>query len=125
MNVKPFKCVQGGSFFMAMQYLHDTVHGVEGVSFFVKVLHETGCVAIISEGFLVLLVSRGKCLPVCPTYALLQLGQVSLYTPDSENLSGVGFLWESRFPRVFVVRNAILSSVFLKMLVMYEVSLPM
>ena len=59
-----------------------------------------------------------------PTYALLQSGQVSLYTPDSENLSGVGFLWESSFPIVFVVRNAILSSVFLKRLVMQEVSLP-
>ena len=53
-----------------------------------------------------------KRLPVCLTYALLQLGQVSLYTPDSENLLGVGFLWESRFPIVFVVWNAILSFVF-------------
>jgi len=59
-----------------------------------------------------------KRLPVCLTYALLESGQVSLYTPNSENLSGVGFLWESRFPLVFVVRNAILSSVFLKRLVM-------
>ena len=59
-----------------------------------------------------------KRLSICPTYALLQSGQVSLYTPDSENLSGVGFLWESRFPVVFVVWNAILSSVFLKRLVM-------
>ena len=50
-----------------------------------------------------------KRLPVCPTYALLHSGQVSLYTPDSENLSGLGFLWESRFPIVFVLRNAILS----------------
>ena len=47
--------------------------------------------------------------PVCLTYALLQSGQVSLYTPNSENLSRVGFLWESRFPIVFVVWNAILS----------------
>jgi hypothetical protein len=31
-----------------------------------------------------------KDFPVCPTYALLQSGQVSLYTPDSENLSGIG-----------------------------------
>ena len=59
-----------------------------------------------------------KRLPVSPTYALLQSGQVSLYTPDSENLLGVGFLWESRFPIVFVVWNAILSSVFLKTFVM-------
>ena len=59
-----------------------------------------------------------KRLPVCPTYALLQSGQVNLYTPDSEILSGVGFLWESRLPMVFVVWNAILSCVFLKRLVM-------
>ena len=31
-----------------------------------------------------------KRLPVCPTYELLKLGQVSLYTPDSENLSRGG-----------------------------------
>jgi len=59
-----------------------------------------------------------KRLPVCQTYALLQSGQVSLYISDSENISGVGFLWESRFPIVFVLRNAILSSVSLKRLVM-------
>jgi hypothetical protein len=35
-DVQPFKGVQVGSFFMAMQYLHDTVHGAEGVSFFIK-----------------------------------------------------------------------------------------
>ena len=64
-----------------------------------------------------------KRLQVCPTYGLLQTGQVSLYTPDIENLSRVGFLWESRFPIVFVVQNAILSSVFLKRLVIYEVSM--
>ena len=58
-DVKPFKSVQVGSFFMAMQYLHDTVHGTEGVSFFIKVFREDGCVGIVSEGCLVLLVSRG------------------------------------------------------------------
>ena len=60
MDVKPFKCVQVGTFFMAMQYLHDTFHGAEGVSFFIKVFRETGCVAIVSEGFLVLLEPRGE-----------------------------------------------------------------
>jgi len=59
-DVKYFKCVQVGTFFMAMQYLHDTVHGVEGVSFFIKVVHETGCGATVSEGFLVLFGPRGK-----------------------------------------------------------------
>ena len=59
-----------------------------------------------------------KHLPVCPTYASLQSLQVSSYTPDSEKLSGFGFLWETSFPIVFVVRNAIFSSDFLKRLVM-------
>jgi len=40
---------------------------------------------------------------VCPTNALWQSGQVSLYTPNRENLSGAGCLWESRLPMVFVV----------------------
>ena len=48
--------------------------------------------------------------PVCPAYALLQSGQVSLYTPDSQHLSEVDFL--NRFPIVFVVRNAIFLSRF-------------
>jgi len=58
-----------------------------------------------------------KQLPVCPMYVLLQSEQVNLYTPDNDNLSGVGFLWENRFPIVFVVWNAILYSVFLNRLV--------
>ena len=58
-NVKSFKCVQVGSVFMAMQYLHDTVRGTEGVSFFIKAFRETGCVSVVSEGFLVPLVPRG------------------------------------------------------------------
>ena len=48
-------------------------------------------------------------LAVCPTYALLQSGQVNLYIPDSEYLSGLGFLWDNRLPMVFVVRNVILT----------------
>ena len=52
-----------------------------------------------------------KRLPACPTYALLQSGQVSLYTAGSENFSGGGFWWQSSFLIVFVVWNAILSSV--------------
>ena len=51
--------------------------------------------------------------PVCPTYALLQSGQVNLYIPDRDYLSGLGSLWDSRLPVVFVVRNSILSCVFL------------
>jgi hypothetical protein len=59
-DVKYFKCVQVGTFSMAMQYLHNTVHGAEGVSFFIKVFHKTGCGATVSEGLLVLLEPRGE-----------------------------------------------------------------
>ena len=55
---------------------------------------------------------------VCSSYALLQSGQINLYIPDSEYLSGLGFLWDSRLPMVFVVRNAIFSCVFLNRFVM-------
>jgi len=89
--------------------LHDVVHGAEGVSFFIKVFRETGCVVLFRKTVTRSLYRVAKRRPVCPTYVLLQSGQVSLYTPDSENLSGVGFLWESRFPIVFVVRNTVLS----------------
>ena len=122
-NVKSFKCVQVRSVFVAMQYLHDTVHGAEGVSFFIKVFSEAGIVEIVSECHLVLFETSGEESPVCPTYALWHSGQMSLYTPDSENLSGVGFPWESRFPMVFVVRNVIFRFVFLKRFVMYHISL--
>ena len=59
-DVKSFKGVQVGSLFMAIQYLYDIFHGAEGVSFFIKVFCETGCVAIVSEGFLVLLEPCGE-----------------------------------------------------------------
>ena len=32
-----------------------------------------------------------KLQPVCPTYFFLKSGQVSLYTPDCESISGQGF----------------------------------
>jgi len=103
---------------MAMQYLHDNVHGAEGVSFFIKVFRETGCVAIVSEGFLVLLEPRGEVSSGLSDVCLITVGTGYFVHSDSKNLSGVVFLWESRFPIVFVVRNAILSSVFLKRLAM-------
>ena len=56
-------------------------------------------------------------LPVCLMYALLQSGQVSLYAPVSENLSGAGCLWASKFLIVFLVRNATFISVFLNRVV--------
>ena len=109
----------GPFFFIVVQYLHDTLRGAKGVSFFIKVFCETGCVAIASECFLVLLEPRSEApSSLSDTYALLQSRQVSLYTPDSENLSGVGFLCDSRFPIVFLVRIAIFNPVFLKRLVM-------
>ena len=54
------KPVQMGFFFVAMQYLHDAVHGAEGLSFFIKVILETVCVAVASEGFFVLFEPRGE-----------------------------------------------------------------
>jgi hypothetical protein len=50
-------------------------------------------------------------LPVCSIYALLQSGQVSLYTPNNENLSGAGLVCVSRFRIVLLVWNAVLKSV--------------
>jgi hypothetical protein len=52
-----------------------------------------------------------KLLPLCLTYAFLHSGQVSLYTPDNENLSGGGLFCVSRIPMVLFVRKAILRSV--------------
>ena len=43
-----------------MQYLHDAVHGAEGVFFLIKVFHEAGCVAVASECFFVLFEPCGK-----------------------------------------------------------------
>ena len=45
---------------MAMQYLHDTVHGAEGVCFLIKVLREAGSVAVASECFFVLFEPCGE-----------------------------------------------------------------
>ena len=65
-----------------------------------------------------------KLRPVCPTYALLQSGHVSLYTPDRESMSEVCCLCINNFCIVLLVRNAIFMSVFLNRLVMNVVSLP-
>ena len=63
-----------GLLFYAMQYLHDIVHGAEGVSFFIKVLRETGCVAIVSGGFLMLLEPRGKTFTSLSDVRLITVG---------------------------------------------------
>ena len=65
-----------------------------------------------------------KLRPVCPTYAFLQSGHVSLYTPDRECMSVVCLLCIKSFCTVLLVRNAIFTSVLLNRLVMYVVSLP-
>jgi hypothetical protein len=59
-----------------------------------------------------------KLLPVCPTYAFLHSGQVSLYTPGNKNLSGGSLFHVNRFPMVLFVQKAILRSVCLNVLVM-------
>ena len=62
-----------------------------------------------------------KFLPVCPTYALLQSGQVSLYTPDCTYLSVLFvncLLCMSIFWMQLLVVIDILRSVFLNKLVL-------
>ena len=66
-----------------------------------------------------------KLLPVCPTYALLQSGHDSLYIPLAEYLSGKCSYVERYAPNEFLVLYAIFRFVFLKICVMYLVSLPM
>jgi len=62
--------------------------------------------------------------PVCPTYGLLQSGDVSLYAPDLLYLSRVWGFVISSFWSVLLVRRVILMSAFLKMFVIKLVSLP-
>ena len=77
------------------------------------------------NAFLYSLNLRAKLLPVCPTYALLQSGHVSLYAPDLLYLSRVWCFGITSFWRVLLVRNVILRLVFLKRFVIKVVSLPM
>jgi len=60
-----------------------------------------------------LFISLVEVLPVCPMYALLQSGQVSLYAPEHVYLSGDICLFPRCFWRVLLVLSAILRSVFL------------
>jgi len=116
--VESLSCVHVGSFLVVFQYLHSVVYGAERMCFSIKVFCEARCVAIVPEGLLVLVISYIEAFPVCPTYAFLHSGQVSLYTPDNENLSEGGLFRVSRFPMVLFVRKAILRSVCLNILVM-------
>ena len=79
---------------------------------------------MVSRCGLVFFVAGGE-LSFCLSNIRFMTGQVSLYTPEREYLSGARSLWVSRLASVFVVRKVILRSVLLKMFVMYVVSLPM
>ena len=61
---------------------------------------------------------------ICPIYALLQSGHVSLYAPDLLYLSRVWGFGISSFCSVLLARMVILMSAFLSMFVMKVVSLP-
>ena len=74
MDMKTFNCVQVGSFFMAMQYLHDIVHGAEGMIFFIQVFRETGCMSVVSENCHVFLVSRGEASTSLSGVCLIAIG---------------------------------------------------
>ena len=82
-------------------------------------------VAVGFKCIFVFFISLVEALPVCPTYALLQSGHVSLYAPERVYLSGVMCFCISRFWRVLLVISAIFRSIFLNGLVIYVVSLPM
>jgi len=86
--------------------------------FWLFVLNAALCLLKLAKNFLL----------VCPTYALLQLGQVSLYTPDCMYLS-VLFVNYSLCISIFwmelLVSIAIFRSVLLNKLVIKVVSLPL
>jgi hypothetical protein len=84
---------------------------------------ETRGVAVVVERYFVFFVTCAELSSGLSDIRIMTI-RASLYTPDRENLSGVWSLWESKLPRVCVVRKAVLSSDLLKMLIMYVVSLP-
>jgi hypothetical protein len=77
---------------------------------------------LVLNAFLCSLYLSLKLLPVCPTYALLQSGHVSLHAPEHMYLAGVTYFCISRFWRVLLVLSAIFRSVFLNRFVIYVVS---
>jgi len=64
----------GGIIFMAMHYFHDIAHGAKWVSFFMKVFHETGRVAIGSEGFFMFFKSLGEASSSLSDVRLIRVG---------------------------------------------------
>jgi len=107
-SVELLNCVHVGSFFVVLQHLHSVVYGAERMCFFIKVFCKARCVAIFSKACLCSLYRILKLLPVCLTYAFLHSVLVSLYTADTENLSGGSLFGVRRFPMVLFVRKAIL-----------------
>jgi hypothetical protein len=65
-----------------------------------------------------------KLLPVCPTYAVPQLGHSSLYTPEAEYLSTCGGFSFKCVCIVLLVLYEIFRFVFLKIWVIVRVSFP-
>jgi hypothetical protein len=55
---------------------------------FIEMLCEPEDQLLVRKACLCSLYLTAKFLPICPTWAFLQLGHVNLYTPDEENLSG-------------------------------------
>jgi hypothetical protein len=108
-----------------MSNVHDICHEAKGVCGIIEVFCEAVVLIIITKGSLVFIIPYRELLPVCPIYALLQSGQMSVFAPDCEYGSMVGFWGVSNLPMVLLVRRAILSSVCLKISVMYDVSFPM
>ena len=57
-HVESLNSVKGGSCLGAVHYLHNFVHRVEGMAFFIKVFCEAVGLVIVSEGGFVFFVSR-------------------------------------------------------------------
>jgi len=99
-DMEAFIGVEVRPFVLVLQHLHLVLDGVESVILFNKMFGIFGRVAVVFEG------SRNrivKFLPVCPTYAFLQSGHVSLYMPDRVYLSVVWVLRVSALRMVFTV----------------------
>jgi len=79
----------------------------------------------VLKAFLCSLNLTAKLLPVFPTYALLQSGHVSLYTPDCVYLSDVCCLCINSLWMVVLIHSAIPRLVFLNRFVIKVVSFPM
>ena len=110
---------------MYLYHLHDILDGAEECAWFVKFLAKFEVWLAVLNAFLC---SRNLVVTfrsVCPTYALPQSEQVSLYTPDLEYGSVFCCLRVKRFCMLLSVWKAIFMSAFFNRLVIKVVSLPM